>query len=201
MLEWARKRADNAGISNIQFANADAETHDFGDDKFDLLFSRFGVMFFNDPVAAFSNLGSVIKSGGRLTFVCWRPPEDNPWLVMPAKAAGEHVEMPPRPGPEEPSPFAFANPDRVKHILTSAGFENVALEQRDGDLQIGGPGTVDDAARFALTVGPAATPVAEADAATVEKAFQSVRELIAPHHTGTAVEMPSSVWIVTATRP
>jgi SAM-dependent methyltransferase len=200
MLDLARSRMDDAEINHVHFANADAETHKFDDDQFDLLFSRFGVMFFGDPVAAFRNLGSVLGSGGRLVFVCWRSPEDNPWLVQPAKVAGEHIELPPRAGPGEPGPFAFADPDRVKRILASAGFDNIELEQRDGDLQLGGPQSLDDAVDFALKLGPSAMPLAEADAETAETVIQSVRTFLEPHYTGSAVEMPSSAWIVTASR-
>jgi SAM-dependent methyltransferase len=198
MLEHARSRAD--GIENVNFENADAETHTFADGGFDLLFSRFGVMFFNDPVAAFRNLGSLLKPGGRLAFACWRQPEDNLWLVLPTKAAGEHVEMPPRPGPEDPSPFAFADEGRLQKILTEAGFSDVTLQRRDGALKLGGPNTLEGAVQFALSVGPATNALQGVDSGTLEKVIDSVREVLEPHFTGSAVEMASSVWIVSASR-
>lgn len=201
MVAHARSRAAEAGLSNISFENADAETHKFEQGQTDLLFSRFGVMFFNDPAAAFRNLGSTLTSGGRVAFACWRQPDENLWLVLPSKAAGAHVELPPRPAPEDPSPFAFSNPDRVKGILTEAGFHDISLEQRDGPLQLGGPNTLDGAVRFALNVGPAANACVNADAATVKNVIDSVHSALEPYYTGTAVELPSSAWIVTARKP
>lgn len=200
MIELAQSRAAQAGLTNVQFQVADAEAHSFKDGSIDLLFSRFGIMFFGNPVAAFTNLASALKPGGRLTFACWRQPEDNLWLVLPSKAAGAYVELPPRPEPDQPSPFAFANPDRVTSILSDAGFTDISLEQRDGNLKIGGPNTLAAAVNFAINMGPAAVACAEADAATVEKVAGAIRETLEPFYTGSAVEMPSSVWIVTATK-
>jgi SAM-dependent methyltransferase len=201
MVEHARSRAAEDGLANARFENADAETHKLMEEGVDLLFSRFGVMFFDDPTVAFKNLASTLRPGGRMTFVCWRAPDENPWLLIPSKAAGAHLELSPRPGPEDPSPFAFANPDRVTGILTGAGFTDIALERRDGPLLLGGPNTLDGAVRFSLNIGPASIPCANADAATVEKVVESVRGALEPYYTGSAVELPSSAWIVTARKP
>lgn len=198
MIEHARARAVQANLSNVEFEVTDAETHPFASAAADLVFSRFGIMFFKNPVAAFTNLASALKPGGRLAFVCWRQPDENLWLVLPSKAAGGHVELPPRPEPDQPSPFAFANPDRVTSILTDAGFTEIALEQRDGPLKLGGPNTLDGAVNFAINVGPAADAYAHADGATRAKVVDSVRGSLEPFYTGSAVEMPSSAWIVTA---
>ena len=198
MTEHALSRAAEAGVANVRFENADAETHAFADEGVDLLFSRFGIMFFDNPAVAFKNLGSTLKPGGRITFVCWRQPDENPWLLLPAKAASAHLDLPPRPGPEDPSPFAFADPDRVRGILTEAGFSDITLEQRDGLLLLGGPNTLDGAVRFAMNVGPASTPYDQADAETREKVAGSVRSALEPYFTGSAVEFPSSAWMVIA---
>lgn len=122
MLEVARARAGAEGLTNVRFDEADAAEADV-DGGADLLFSRFGVMFFADPPAAFGRLRRALKDGGRLAFVCWRPPVDNPWAVVPLSAAfaGAGID-PPKSDPHAPGPFAFADADRVRGILAGAGF-------------------------------------------------------------------------------
>src|SRR5215475_969686 len=121
----------------VKFVRADATTYPFESAAFDLLFSRFGVMFFAEPARAFANLRAALKPGGRLTFACWRKINENPWLQVPLHAAYEHVPRLPPPGAEDPGPFAFANEQRVHRILDEAGFRSVVLEPRDFQLDIG----------------------------------------------------------------
>jgi SAM-dependent methyltransferase len=120
----------------IKFVRADATTYRFESAAFDLLFSRFGVMFFAEPARAFANLRTALKPSGRLAFACWRKFDENPWLQVPLRAALEHVPPLPRPGPEDPGPFSFASEQRVHRILADAGFQSVILEPRDFDLDI-----------------------------------------------------------------
>jgi SAM-dependent methyltransferase len=108
----------------VNFVRADATTYRFESAEFDLLFSRFGVMFFAEPARAFTNLRTALKPSGRLAFACWRKFDENPWLQVPLRAALEHVPPPPRPGPEDPGPFAFASEQRVHGILSDAGFQS-----------------------------------------------------------------------------
>src|SRR6185437_5474431 len=109
-VELARQRA--AGIANIEFIAGDAATHQFAAPFADVLFSRFSVMFFGDPAAAFANLRKAIKPGGRVVFACWRRMSENQWMLKPLLAAYEHVPKPPPAEPNEPSPFAFADQER-----------------------------------------------------------------------------------------
>src|SRR5882672_4013246 len=122
MLARARERA--ASLPWVGFTEADATTHRFEPDA-DLLYSRFGVMFFDDPARAFANLRAALRNSGRMCFVCWRSPAENPWFTVPV-AAAERVlgPLPPLP-PNAPSPFALADQERVHALLTSAGFRAV----------------------------------------------------------------------------
>ena len=109
----------------VKFVRADATTYRFESGAFDLLFSRFGVMFFAEPARTFANLRTALKPSGRLAFACWRKFDENPWLQVPLRAALEHVPPLPRPGPEDPGPFSFASEQQVHRILADAGFRSV----------------------------------------------------------------------------
>ena len=126
MLSQARAFAPK-GLP-LDFVLADATVHPFEPASFDLLASRFGVMFFADPVASFTNLRRALKPTGRLAFACWREPKENPWMMAPLMAVYKHVPKMPPVGPEEPGPFAFASEERVTRILEGAGFVDVAME-------------------------------------------------------------------------
>src|SRR5262245_59085133 len=127
----ARATARLPAEAPIRFVRTDATTYPVQTGAFDLLFSRFGVMFFADPVRAFTNLRTALRPGGRLAFACWRKPDENPWLIVPLRAVYEHVPPLPRPGPEDPGPFSFASEQRVRRILDAAEFRSVQLESRD----------------------------------------------------------------------
>src|SRR5690606_29155530 len=131
MLEVARERAAQATGAQVSFLQADAQTHAFPKGGFDLAFSRFGVMFFDDPAAAFRNIGAALRPGGRLAFVCWRPMLENAWMATPLFAALPLLPPLPPPDPTAPGPFAFADPDRVQAILGEAGFEAIDIQAHD----------------------------------------------------------------------
>ena len=122
MLARARERAAAEGRANVSFLQADAQTHAFAP-EFDALFSRFGVMFFDDPPAAFANLAGALRPGGRLSFACWQGREQNGWVSIPMAALIGEVELPPPPAPDAPGPFALGDPDRLRALLEGAGPE------------------------------------------------------------------------------
>jgi SAM-dependent methyltransferase len=131
MLDLARKRSADEGLANLTFVRGDAQVHPFDPDAFDVVTSSFGVMFFIDPVAAFTNIGKGITPGGRLALLAWRGLQENPWLMelRAAIALGRDLPVPP---PDAPSPFALADPDRVRRVLGAAGFDDVdLLKSRD----------------------------------------------------------------------
>jgi len=198
MLERARASAA-AASSAAEFVAADAQTHPFAPGAFDVAFSRFGVMFFADPPAAFANLRRALRPGGRLAFVCWQAMPDNPWAAVPCMAALPLLPAQPMPNPEAPGPFAFANPERVRDILARAGFTDVALESVRMPLSIGGGQGLDPTVDFLLKMGPLARALREAaDPALVGRVAARVREVLEPYLTAEGVRMDSASWLVTA---
>lgn len=197
MLERARERARESDLENVDFIQGDAQTHDFGSLECDLLTSRFGIMFFADPTAAFANLRQVLKPRGRLAFVCWRPLEENPWSAVPTAAAAKIIEMPPPPGPEDPGPYSLADPDRVRRILKDAGFSSIAIEAED-QIFLPEEGGLDGAVASRFEIGPLSRLLVDATAEQKEQVRNAVREAMAPYYTEGGPEMNWAVWIVTA---
>lgn len=130
LVAEARKLARESKAQNVQFEEADAQSYSFAGGGFDLVFSRFGIMFFDNPVAAFQNFRSGLKRGGRIAFVCWPAPRENLFVTLPLKvAAAHHIALPAPGDPDAPGQFAFANPDRVRQILSEADFTAVEIER------------------------------------------------------------------------
>ncbi len=162
MLERARERAGELGLTHVRFENADAQTFAFEPDSFDLAFSRFGVMFFADPVAAFANLRTALSPDGRLSFLCWQELGRNPWMRVPLMAAAQHVPLPEPPAPGAPGPFSLADSAGLHEILEAAGWHSVACEPLEGVLSLGGRLDLERAVDFALRIGPVGAAVREA---------------------------------------
>jgi len=199
MLDRARERMRAAGATQVILEQADAQAHPLPPGTFDVVFSRFGVMFFVDPTAAFANLRAALRPGGRLAFVCWQAFQQNPWIAVPVMAAAAHVALPPPAAPDAPGPFAFADDQRLRTILTGAGFAEIAVEPLYESLTIAGSGGLEAAVEFALAgVGPLAAALRDAGPAVIAAVRASVREALAPYVTGDSVRMPSAAWVVSA---
>jgi SAM-dependent methyltransferase len=201
MLERARQAAREAGVTQVRFENADAQTHCFSPGSFDVLFSRFGVMFFIDPAAAFANLRDALRPGGRVGFVCWQGLQRNPWMHVPLRAALPHIPPPPLPAPDAPGPFAFADADRVRDILSGAGFTALNIEALNEPLSVGGGQNLDETANFLVHIGPLGRLLRDAEDDVRARVAESVRDAIAPFATPEGVRMPSAAWLVTGQRP
>jgi SAM-dependent methyltransferase len=182
----------------VDFALADATVYPFEVESFDLLISRFGVMFFAEPARSFANLRRALKPVGRLAFACWREPRENPFFMAPLQAVYKHVAKLPQLGPEDPGPFSFASQQRVKRILGEAGFSGIAMEPCDLALDPAIGRGLDFAVQSALEIGPAARALAEQPPEVASAAAQSVREALAPYVKGQTVPLGASIWIVTA---
>lgn len=194
MLALARARG--AGLANAEFIAADAAAFTAAE-PYDLLFSRFGVMFFGDPVAAFANLRRAVRPGGRLAFVCWRPISENPWMQVPLHAAyAAGVPRLPKPGPEDPGPFAFADPARVTRILTEAGWPAPRFEPFDAALDIAAGGGLEAAMTQATQIGAASRALHEAPADIRPAAVAAIREALASRLDGGRVALPGAMWLV-----
>lgn len=172
MLALARRRAE--GRANLQFLEADAATHGFAP-EFDVLMSRFGVMFFTDPVAAFANIRKAGAKNGRLAFICWRPLAENEWAARPLAVARPFLPPLPPPDPQAPGPFAFADAGRVRAILSGAGFRDIGIAPYDGVMPMGR--TAEEAAYSAANLGPTARALA---AAGDESLSRRVQEALVP---------------------
>lgn len=200
MLEVAQSKtaeSDEAG-AGVQFLQADATTHDFEPGSYDLLFSRFGVMFFDDPVAAFSNLRQAMTEDAHVAFCCWQSLRDNDWTLLPVQAALQFVEMPDTPDPHAPGPFAFADPERVRSILQESGFSDVAIHSHNTDMQFGQGPDLGSCVRELAAIGPVSRLLTGADDAVLEKVFGAMEEVLAPYYNGKALNLPAAIWFVTA---
>jgi SAM-dependent methyltransferase len=196
MLERARQTAPTD--LPINFALADATVYPFDPASFDLLASRFGVMFFADPELSFKNLRKALRPSGRLAFACWREPKENPFFMAPLQAVYEHVPKLPPQGPEDPGPFAFASEARVNRILGSAGFTGIAMEPCNLALDVAIGRGLEAAVRGAFEIGPASRALEGHPPEVRAAATNSVREALAQFVKGDTVPLPASIWIVTA---
>ena len=199
----ARAKARGGPETAITFEHGDAQVHDFSKAAYDLVFSRFGVMFFSDPVAAFRNLRSALKPGGRIAFVCWPPARENAWVKIPTGIVKAHVELPAPPAPDQPGEFAFADRARVEHILSAAGFSDIEIERNDMPITIAPDGGLDEAVEFFLEMGPTGRAIAEAQGSIDlrSRIAEDLRVGLRPFVTEAGVVMDASVWLVTAYAP
>jgi SAM-dependent methyltransferase len=201
LLARAQERATAAGASNVTFVRADAGTHPFAPPPFDGLFSRFGVMFFDDPRAAFANLHAALApQSGRLSFVCWQAMERNPWAVAPLRAVQAALPQLPMPPPlvGGPGPFAFADPDHVSSLLAGAGFRAVDIESRTVAANLGGARTLDEATDYLMRIGPASRLLGDADKALRPTARAAIERAIAGFAGENGVWCDAAVLLVNA---
>lgn len=197
MLAVARARAAALPAGEVDFREGDAQVHAFEPASIDAVYSRFGVMFFADPTAAFGNLRRALRPGGRLAFVCWRGLGDNPWMRVPLTAALQHLHPPPPPNPTAPGPFALADGERVRSILEGAGFQDITVSPHD--QQIGHAG-LDQTVALALRVGPLGALLRE-QPEQQPRVAEAIREAVRPFLTPDGVRMDSATWIVRAHAP
>ena len=198
MLDHARRKSDAEGLTNVSYVQGDAQVYVFDAQAFDVAISSFGVMFFGDPAAAFTNIGNAIRAGGRLAVLVWRELARNEWLlaVREALAVGRQLPMPP---PDAPTPFAFADPERVRGILGAAGFDDVGFEPIDELIEFGSD--ANDALGFMRNIGIVEGLTQDLDATARERALDALRETVVAHERADGVLFGSSAWLITARRP
>jgi SAM-dependent methyltransferase len=195
MLENGRQRAAADGLVNVQFVHGDAQTYPFEPGAATLATSSFGCMFFADPVAAFRNLGAGLADGGRLALLAWRDMERNEW--MSAIRGALVPELPPPP-PSEVGPLSWVNADRVRGLLTAAGYEDVKLTSID-DMADMGPDT-DAAYAFLSSTGFVRGALEQVGNDAREERLARMRAVIERRATPEGVLFPASAWLVTARR-
>jgi SAM-dependent methyltransferase len=204
LLALARRRASELpqGVPMPDFVEGDAAALTaLPGAPFDLLVSRFGVMFFDDPAGAFSVLRGHLKPGARLAFVCWRAPQENAWVTVPVSALDGLVAPGAANDPDAPGPFAFARQDRVRAILADAGFAQVRMTPFDALLTLGEAGPASVSAAFMAEVGPAARAIAELAPEARQLAIDRLAVALEPHRTDGQLRLGGAVWIVEAVNP
>jgi ubiquinone/menaquinone biosynthesis C-methylase UbiE len=201
-LDVGRADAAAAGLGQVSFRLADAQTERFASDH-DLCFSRFGTMFFQGPGAAMTNLRRAVKRGGRLMMLVWRRIDDNDWLGLAKRVVRRHLPAPPDEAPScGPGPFALADEATVRDLLAASGWADVTLERLDADAPIGE--TIDDAVAFQLTIGPAGEIMRDAGAAGQALRAEieaDLRAELGGRVTAAGVVLASSSWCVQARNP
>lgn len=195
MLARARERAQTLGLANLAFVQADASTHQFAGNA-DLVFSRAGVMFFGDPVAAFTNLRRALRPGGRIVFVCFRDRQLNPWWTVPLAAAANAI---PSRAPTLKPPadlFALADEPYLRAMLDASGFVSSVYEAINHDLVLGDD--VDSATEFSVEAGPVGLLMADADHEIRARIRQAIRQSLAGHAGPAGISLRAATWIVQA---
>jgi len=193
MLALAKQRLGDQ--ADMQAADASEWQ---ADEPFDVIMSRFGVMFFDDPVAAFSNICSNLKPGGRMIFACWQAPQENEWVMLPMSAIIPLLPEPPQSDPEAPGPFALADPERLRGILSDAGFDDIQIEPHGVPITLAHEGGLKTAVEFSSQIGPAAKAMAEVDEVTRSKILVALSETLAPHVDGEKLALDGGIFIVRA---
>jgi SAM-dependent methyltransferase len=195
-LGLARQRLAAAGADNVELVLDDAATYSFQAETFDLGFTRFGVMFFADPIAAFRNIRRAMKPGGRLLLAVFRSGPENPWATAAVAAIRHLVEPPPAPGPEDPGQFSWSDPARVRRILDGAGFHEVVLTPLDQSFHLGADAA--EAAEFATFVGQGARLLQGQPDETLKAARAALTEFFKDHEGPNGVSLPGALWLVSA---
>ena len=202
-MEYGRKDVAAAGLTNVSFIEGDALTERF-EPEYDFVFSRFGTMFFENPVAGLRNMRTALKPGGIMTQIVWRTPADNPWLGMAKEVVLGFLPPPGEDGRScGPGPFSMANQESVTKMLEISGYENISFKRVDALVLVGN--TVEDAIGFQLALGPAGEVFREAGEEAEAKRGQieaALAEAIDKQKTdASGIVMDSSSWVISATNP
>jgi SAM-dependent methyltransferase len=196
MLAEGESRAKAEGLANIDWHEADAATAAL--DRYDLLTSAFGTMFFGDPVAAFANMRRAAKPGARMALVCWRTLAENPWMEVPMNAVAPHLPPRPKGVPNAPGMFAFADPQRVSEVLTASGWAPPRLDKLDLNLDIAAGRGLEQAVVQSTQIGAVNSWLRNQPAEIVTAATASMREALAAHQDGANVRLPGAMWLISS---
>jgi ubiquinone/menaquinone biosynthesis C-methylase UbiE len=198
MLDIAITRLTNHDIGNVKFSEADVTTLDFTNHSFDRAFSRFGVMFFEDPVASFVNIANSLKPNGKLAFCCWRSLSKNEWFELPLNVGLKYCAPPNQVDPHAPGPMAFKDQDRINSILNASGFTKVSIHDHESKLVVGPTPKI--AASNLTDVGPLSRLVQNSDNHIKILVQTELEKQLMEHVTSRGVELNSNIWIVTANK-
>lgn len=196
-----RARLPSQLRGSCAFELSDASNFAFEPVAFDLLFSRFGVMFFADPGAAFANMRGAMKPGGRIAFMCWGPADQNDWIMVPMQAARKHLPPPEPMDPRAPGPFAFADTDYVTEFLQAAGFTDIGIQSSQPTMKMGNGSSLEKSVEFFMELGPVSSGLVDQPEAVRLAVRESVQAAIAGSYVDGYVELKGQCWLVTASNP
>jgi ubiquinone/menaquinone biosynthesis C-methylase UbiE len=196
MLAQARLRSDQQGLTNVWYERADVQTHDLGASRFDMVISQLGVMFFDDPTQAFTNLRRALRPGGRISFTCWQELARNDHRVVPTKAIAAHVDLPASSSPCATGAFSLADPDRVRTVLTDAGFHEITIGAFSAPLLAGTDAA--EATEFFLRSPSISSLIKHAEPAAVAAARDELIRTLSAYETPEGVLLDSASWLVSA---
>ena len=196
MLAEGKERAKAAGITNISWLQADPAIIDL--DKYDLLISAFGTMFFGDPVEAFANIRRAANPEARMAVVCWRSLTENPWIEVPMNAVARHLPPRPKPAPHAPGMFAFADPERVTEVLGKSGWTPPQFTKLDLDLDIAAGRGLEEAVIQSTQIGAVNSWLRNQPEEIVSAAIASLRDALLPYADGNSVRLPGAMWLISS---
>lgn len=196
MVAAAQERAAGKGANNVSFEVRDAQVEALGP-VVDRAFSRFGVMFFANPVEAFTNIATALRPGAKMVFAAWQSPTRNPWASVPGAAVRRLLDLPSGGDPEAPGPFAFANPDRINAILSAAGFTSIDIAGREQQVKLGA--SIEQATEFTFQL-MARGLAGNDDSDQPARVRAAVADALLPYATDQGIMVDSATWIVRAAR-
>jgi SAM-dependent methyltransferase len=196
MLAEADRRASAAGIANVDWRQADPTTAAL--EQYDLLTSAFGVMFFGDGVAAFTNMRRGAAPDARMALACWRTLAENPWMEVPMAAVAQHLPPRSKPVPNAPGMFAFADPEHVTKVLTTAGWTSPRFEKLDMNFDIAAGRGLEEAVIQSTEIGAVNSWLRNQPEGIVSAAVASLREELKPYAEGVSVRLPGAMWLISS---
>ena len=198
MLKRAKESAVEMSITNTSFKCIDVQTEDLGDQIYSTAFSRFGVMFFEDSIAAFKNINKSLISGGYLSFVCWQSPAVNPWQSLFIQEVKKFLDLP-SPPPRSPGPFAFMESEYVSSILEESKFQDIRIEGHEAEVNMFSGRSLSDSVKDYISINPVVTQMLkESSENQIAEIVNSGIEAFSPYYSEKGLIFPSATWLVTA---
>ena len=198
MLKRAKESAVEMSITNTLFKCVDVQTEDLGDQIYSAAFSRFGVMFFEDSIAAFKNINKSLISGGYLSFVCWQSPAVNPWQSLFIQEVKKFLDLP-SPPPRSPGPFAFMESEYVSSILEESKFQDITIEGHEAEVNMFSGRSLSDSVKDYISINPVVTEMLkESSENQIAEIVNSGIEAFSPYYSEKGLIFPSATWLVTA---
>ena len=198
MLKRAKESAVEMSITNTSFKCVDVQTEDLGDQIYSAAFSRFGVMFFEDSIAAFKNINKSLISGGYLSFVCWQSPAVNPWQSLFIQEVKKFLDLP-SPPPRSPGPFAFMESEYVSSILEESKFQDITIEGHEAEVNMFSGRSLSESVKDYISINPVVTEMLKDSSENqITEIKNSGIEAFSPYYSEKGLIFPSATWLVTA---